>query len=222
MNLDARSLRPYVPLLMLVATIGLGWIVFVRPLVAEHATAATRIEALRQREMLLIRESSTSAFAPRATTYADPATVFERQVAAEDASPALLEHLARLASAARARNLLIETVETGAGGSVPPQTAALRDPRFALFDLPVSHVPIRLAFDTDFASVGRFLWAFRDLPTTAEIRALSIGLPAVASGEEAPAARTGVLRVSLTLHAYSRSAPSAIQASSRRASAVTR
>ena len=73
--------------------------------------------------------------------------------------------------------------------------------------MPVSHVPIRVAFDTDYASVGRFLWAFRDLPTTVEIRALSLGLRARVSNEDASAARADVLRVSLTLHAYSRSVP---------------
>ena len=163
--------------------------------------------------MVLRRE--LSAPSPRANG-ADPAAAFERQVASGNASPALLEQLARLASAARARNLLIETVEAAAaGGAVSRQTAsphtAQRDPRFALFDVPVSHVPIRVAFDTDYASVGRFLWAFRDLPTTVEIRALSMGLAPVS--DETPSTPADALRVSLTLHAYSRSVPAVIQAS---------
>jgi hypothetical protein len=223
MNVDPRTLRPYAPLLVLIATVGLGWLVFVRPVVAERARAATQIDGLRQREMVLRRELGAPAFAPSATAgrpsprvaVTDPVAAFERQVAAGDASPALLEQLARLASAARARNLLIETAEAGAvvGRGAPPQVSQ-RDPRFGLFDVPVSHAPIRLAFDTDYASVGRFLWALRDLPTTVEIRALSVGLPPAASDDDAPSTRSDALRMSLTLHAYSRSSPGVIRASS--------
>ena len=76
----------------------------------------------------------------------------------------------------------------------------------------MSHLPIRVAFETDYASVGRFLWAFRDLPTTVEIRALTIGVPTV-EGDKGRSTRTDALRVSLTLHAYSRSVPAVVQAS---------
>jgi hypothetical protein len=197
-----------VPLLVLIATVGLGWMVFVRPLSADRARAATEVESLRQRETALRRE--LSAPFPRATG-GDPGATFERRVASGNASPALLEQLARLASAARARNLLIETVEAAStGGGASPQTAQ-RDPRFALFDVPVSHVPIRVAFDADYAGVGRFLWGFRDLPTTVEIRALSVGL--APASDEAPSTPTDVLRVSLTLNAYSRPVPAVIHAS---------
>ena len=210
MSLDRRTLRPYIPLAVLVATVGLGWIVLIRPLSADRTRASAQIESLRQREMALRRELSDPS--PRAAG-TDPEAAFERQVAAGDASPALLEQLARLASQARARNLLIETVEGSAatGGS---QAVSQRDPRFALFDVPVSHVPIRVVFDTDYASLGRFLWAFRDLPTTVEIRALSVAQPPAESGDDAPSTRADVLRASLTLQAYSRPVPAVIQASS--------
>ena len=188
MNLDARTLRPYAPLLVLIATIGLGWLVFVRPVSVDRAPRRhTARRVCVSARWCCAARSSAPAFAPRRASM--PAIrcgdAFERQVAAGDASPALLEQLARLASAARARNLLIETVEAGGDGrSRSAGTASQRDPRFALFDVPVSHVPIRLAFDTDYASVGRFLWAFRDLPTTVEIRALSMGLPPADAGDE--------------------------------------
>jgi len=210
MNVDRRALRPFVPLIVLVATVALGWIVFVRPLSADRTQSGAQIEQLRQREMALRRELSDPS--PRASG-TDPEASFERHVAAGNASPELLERLARLASEARARNLLIETVEGSTTVAGTPAQVQQRDPRFALFDAPVSHVPIRVVFDTDYASLGRFLWAFRDLPTTVEIRALSVGLPPADPGDEAPRTRPDVLRVSLTLHAYSRQIPAVVRAS---------
>jgi hypothetical protein len=210
MSLDAKTLRTYAPLLILVVTVGLGWMVFVRPVSADRARADVQLTSLRQREMTLRRELSDPS--PRASG-ADPAASFEQHVAAGNASPALLEQVARLASAARARNLLIETVEgTATTPGAPPQ-APQHDPRFALFDVPVSHVPIRVAFDSDYASLGGFLWAFRDLPTTVEIRALSIGVPPAEPGDVSSDSRPDGLRASLTLHAYSRQVRAVVRAS---------
>lgn len=213
MSLDRRTLQPYAPLIVLTVTVSFGWIVFVRPVTADQARAGAQLNSLRQRETVLRRELSDPS--PRGNA-AHPAASFEQRVAEGDASPALLEQLARLASMASARNLLIETVEgaAAASGGSPPQ-ALQRDPRFALFDVPVTLEPIRVAFDSDYAGIGRFLWAFRDLPTTVEIRALSVGLVPAERGDEAPAARSDVLRVSLTLHAYSRQTPAVIQTSNR-------
>jgi hypothetical protein len=204
MNLDRRTLLPFAPVAILLVTIGLGWMVFVRPLSVDRARANAQLESLRQRELALRHE--LSAPAPHAVAE-DPVAAFERRVSAGDASAALLEQLARLASAARARNLLIETAEGTAASPTSPQ----RDPRFALFDVPVSHVPIRIAFDADYASLGRFLWAFRDLPTTAEIRSLTVGMPPADPGDEEP--RRDGLRVSLMLHAYARQVRAVIQTS---------
>jgi hypothetical protein len=217
MALDARALRAYAPVIVLVVTIAAGWMVFIRPISADESRASTQLASLRQREIALRGEVGRSS--PRGIDV-DPAATFERQVAAGDAAPALLEHLARLASDARARNLLIETVEPGqtamstsqAGPAQAGRDSAQRDPRFALFDVPVSHVPIRIAFDTDYASLGRYLWAFRNLPTTVEIRAVTVGLPPADADDEDNGTRADILRASLTLHAYSRSA-AVVQAS---------
>jgi hypothetical protein len=211
MSVDARRLRRYAPLLVLLVTISAGWMLVIRPVSAEQGRAASLLQSLRQREMALRRETGEPA--PRGVDL-DPATMFERQVATGNVSPSVLEQLAHLAAAARARNLLIETVEPGAAVINPPSRALQRDPRFALFDTPVTHVPIRVAFDTDYASLGRFFWAFRNLPTTVEIRGVSIGLPPRDSGDEAGSVRTDILRASLTLHAYSRSAPEVMPAAS--------
>jgi hypothetical protein len=209
MTVDTRALRAYAPLVVLLVTVGAGWIAFIRPMSVEQSRAASQLASLRQRELVLHRELNEPS--PRGVDV-DPAATFERLVASGNASPALVEHLARLASSARARNLLIETVEAAPATANVPTAALQRDPRFALFDTPVSHVPIRVAFDTDYASVARFLWAFRNLPTTVEIRALSIGLPPPNSDEVAGMSGH-LLHVSLTLHAYSRVAAAVIQAS---------
>jgi hypothetical protein len=216
MNIDARALRPYAPLLVLLLTVGAGWMAFVRPRSVDEQRAASQLAGLRQREIALRREISGPP--PRGVD-GDPAAAFERALASGNASPALVEQLARLAAAARARNLLIETVEAGpATANARAQAesgggALQRDPRLALFDVPVTRAPIRVAFDTDYASLGRFLWAFRNLPTVIEVRAVSIGVIPPDPGDEAGAQRTDILRVSLNLHAYSRSASSVALAS---------
>jgi hypothetical protein len=210
MALDARALRAYAPVIVLVVTVAAGWMVFIRPISADESRASGQLANLRQREVALRGEVGRSS--PRGIDV-DPVVTFERQVAAGDAAPTLLEHLARLASDARARNLLIETVEPGQASPARAGHYDQRDPRFALFDVPVSHVPIRIAFDTDYTSFGRYLWAFRNLPTTVEIRALTVALPPADSGDEDNGTRADILRASLTLHAYSRSAPAVVQAS---------
>jgi hypothetical protein len=212
LSLDVRTVRAYAPLVVFVATIAAGWMVVVRPIASEQSRASGQLETLRQREWALRGEVGKPS--PRGIDI-DPAVTFERQLATGDVAPALLEQLARLASAARARNLLIETVEAGqtSAPKAGRDDAAQRDPRFALFDIPVSHVAIRVAFDTDYASLGRFLWAFRNLPTTVEIRALTVGLPPAESEDEDSRSGADVLRASLTLHAYSRTTSTALHAS---------
>jgi hypothetical protein len=211
LSVNARTLRAYAPLIVFVVTIAAGWMVFIRPISADQSRASGQLASLRQREIALRGEVGNPS--PRGVDV-DPAVTFERQVAAGDAAPALLEQLANLASSARARHLLIETVEPGQGrpAEAGRDGSVQRDPRFALFDVPVSHVPIRVAFDTDYSSLGRFLWTFRNLPTTVEIRALTVGLPP-AEPEDESGTRDDILRASLTLHAYSRPAPAVVQTS---------
>jgi len=215
LSIDARTLRAYAPFVVFVVTIAAGWMMFIRPITTEQSRASGQLATLRHREMALRGEVGTSSLHGIDT---DPVLMFERQVASRDEAPALLERLARLASDARARNLLIETVEPGqaspAGSTATGRDdASQRDPRFALFDVPVSHAAIRVAFDTDYASLGRFLWAFRNLPTTVEIRTLTVGLPPAKSEDEDRGVRPDILRASFTLHAYSRTAPAAVHAS---------
>ena len=218
MNVDTRALRPYAPLVVLIITIAVGWLAVIRPVSADRQGTRSKLASLRQREIALQRELSGQ---PPLGVDRDPEAAFERQLSSAPASPALLEQLARLAEDARARNLLIETVEGGPAAINAPASPAeagrygalQRDPRLALFDVPVSHAPIRVAFDTDYGSLGRFLWAFRNLPTVVEIRGLQIGLPTPKPGGDASVPRTDVLHVSLTLHAYARSAPPLVLAS---------
>jgi hypothetical protein len=218
MSVDVRVLRRYAPALVLLGTIGAGWMIFVRPVSAEQGRAASQLQSLRQREMALRRETGEPA--PPGVDL-DPTMMFERQVAAGNVSPAVLEQLAHLAATARARSLLIETVESGpATINAPPRpgpaeaghVALQRDPRFSLFETPVTHVPIRMVFDTAYPSLGRFFWTFRNLPTAVEIRTVSIGLPPRTSDDEAGGVRTDVVRASLMLHAYSRSGSEVDQA----------
>jgi hypothetical protein len=169
---------------------------------------ARRLADLRQREDAL-RETVSGPSLPALTT--DPVTLFDRRVAVDAPTAAVVERLARLASDVRARDLFIETVEgaTPSGAVVAPLAGTYGpDPRFALFERQVAYTTIRMSFDADYAGVGRFLWSVRDLPTIVEIRALNLQ-PRMPGAGDGGSGRDGTVRASLTLFAYSRSASTA-------------
>ena len=203
MSVDVIRLRRFVPLAVFVATVGLGWLVLVRPLSAEYTQGEGRLAGLQQREAAL-RAMVTEPPAPAVID--DPVAAFERRIPSDDPTAVIVERLARLAGDSRARDLFIETVEgtTATGSVAPPLPETYRpDPRFALFDLQLVYTTIKMSFETDYAALGRFFWNLRDLPSVVEIRAFNVQPRLPASGE-ALHAPDGALRVSLTLYAYSR------------------
>jgi len=206
MNVDMARLRRFAPVAAFLMTVSLGWMVVVRPVSAERARTDDRLGALQQREAAL--QAMVTEPSPPAVTI-DPVAAFERRVAADDPTAAMVERLARLAWDTRARDLFIETVDgrTARGAGAPPLPDTYRpDPRVALFDLPLSHTSIRMSFETDYASLGRFLWDLRDLPTVVEIRTLNVQ-PRLASSGDEPPQRGGVVRASMMFYAYSRLVP---------------
>ena len=206
MNVDMARLRRFAPVAAFLMTVSLGWMVVVRPVSAERARTEDRLGALQQREAAL--HAMVTEPSPPAVTI-DPVAAFERRVAVDDPTAAIVERLARLAWDTRARDLFIETVDgrTATGAGAPPLPDAYRpDPRVALFDLPLSHTSIRMSFETDYASLGRLLWDLRDLPTVVEIRTLNVQPRLASSGDEHPQ-RDGMVRASMTFYAYSRLVP---------------
>ena len=210
MNVHAAQLRRYLPLLIPPAILLGGWLFLVRPLTSVNARAAREIEGLRGRAQSM---QAVLAAPPPTAPARDAVAAFERVVAAADATAALLEQLARLASRLPAANLLIETgarVPVAAAQDGPQVTGAPAiDPRFALFDAPLAYSPIEMAFDADYAAVGTFLWDLRDLATTVEIRKLAVKpLPRAAGAAD------GRVHVTITFFAYARVAqPNVVAAS---------
>lgn len=176
------------PLLVAGAIIAGGWVFLLRPLSQRFADAEARIDALGQQEAawtarLDEAEVTTPAVGPGLGDL----------VAAGDPTVALIERLARLASEARLRELVIETVEG------PDTGEAASNPRLALFDEPITDTTLRTEFEGDYADVGQFLWSLRDLPTVVSIDALRLR-PIVPP----PAVPSGRVRASVTLRAYHR------------------
>ena len=211
MNLDPR-IREYAPFAIPVVILVAGWLLLVRPTAADTARAGRELEALRARERGV---RAMLAEPPAPAVVGDAAAAFVRQVAAGDATAALLEQLARLASRVPVGNLLIETgprvALTGADAGPQVTGGPGTDPRFALFETPLAYSPIEMSFDADYAALGEFLWNVRDLATTVEIRRVSVKpLPRVAG---APA--DGRVHVAVTLFAYARAAaaPGVVQTS---------
>jgi hypothetical protein len=168
--------------------------------------SAREVTTLRQQLTQL--RASVSGPAPQPAA-GNPVASFERAVAAGDASSAVLEQLAGLASGARATNLLIETGErvvlngsTAGPTASGPQSGsgAQPDPRFALFNMPLTYSPVSMSFDAEFAGVGALLWQMRDMATTIEIRNVDIKPISVDVRK---------VHVMLALFAYARPRPAA-------------
>jgi hypothetical protein len=196
------SVRDYSPYLAPFVIVALGWALLIRPASAENARIARELVELRDR-IAALRSQQLGPAVPGEDAV-DPVAAFERHVAAGDASGRLLEELSRVA---RASGVGIETLETGAQSDVRPRSgpavadAAMPDPRVALFETSLSYTPVTLTAEADYRSLGEFFWRFRDMTTLTEIRTLEVATSAAPRGD--PGAG-GVLRVTLTLFAYSR------------------
>ncbi len=206
MRFDVERVRRFAPAVVAVVIVAAGWMLLVAPAMSRSSRSAREVTTLRQQLTQL--RASVSGPAPQPAA-GNPVTSFERAVAAGDASSAVLEQLAGLASGARATNLLIETGErvvisgsTGPTASPAPQAGSgvEPDPRFALFNTPLMYSPVSMSFDAEFGSVGALLWQMRDMATTIEIRKVEI--------KPIPAEKRKV-HVTLSLFAYARPRPAA-------------
>ena len=200
MSPDLTRLRALLPMIVFVATVGLGWFLLGGPMASDSARIADRLAVLRQREAALqavVKEQ------PPPTTAPNPVAAFDARMSADDPTAAIVERLARLASAVRARALFIETIEgaTPAGRNGAPVAGSSQpDPRLALFDRHLTSTTIRMSFETPYAGLGQFLWTLRDLSSIVEVRTLNVQ-PATASNR---AQSQATVRASMTLFAYSR------------------
>ena len=220
MTVDTERLKQWLPLAPPLVILAAGWLLLIAPASADSARTGRDLDALRQRAAQV--RATLSEPAPQAPA-GDPIAAFQRQVAASDATAALLEELARLASASRVNNLLIETgerVAVAADATAPRVAGAAQvDPRIQLFATPLAYSPVTMSFDADYAAIGNLLWRLRDLATIVEVRSLEIRSgtqPATGGPVAADAAVTaddGAIHAALTLFAYSRqAAPPAVAA----------
>jgi hypothetical protein len=196
--MDMMRLRRVAPLLVpTMLAIG-GWVLLVRPAAAERERIIGRMADAQLRIAQI--QAAINEPMPRMTS-ADPAAVFARRMASGDATSAVLEQLARLASAELAGDLTIETgerVDVAVTSGGPRVDEAPLDPRFALFDTPLAYSPLTMSFEAEYRHVGQFLWNLRDLATLVEVRRLEI--------KPQPERVRPTLHVSLTLLAYAKPA----------------
>jgi hypothetical protein len=203
-KIDSARLQPYAPILALLVIVALGWALLVRPTMTKNARAASDLEGLRQR---LATARTHTGGAPMTQPVGDPVEAFERQVTVSDAGGRVMEELSRLASQSRVQVDTIESAqeETAAFGGGPSVAGGSRpDPRLALFGAPLMFSPVTLTAESDYRGLGEFLWLLRDLGALIEIRNLEINVPgAEGAGATDP---PGLLRVTLTLFVYARTA----------------
>jgi len=193
-NLDTGRLKRVAPLALPLAVAVLGWLLLIRPAMVERSELARQLSGLQQR---LADARRSLAEPPPADVVVDARASFERRVASRDASARVFERLARVANEAEVSNLAIETGERAVvtGGAGPQPMAAAADPRLAWFEVPLTYLPITMAFDATYAGAGQLLWQLRDLPTVIDIRTLE--LTPVTGGD-------GQVHVTLSLFAFAR------------------
>ena len=208
-SLDLAKLRAFAPVAVPLVIIAAAWIVLLGPAASANARAWRDLDAARQQ--LIAARRAASGPVP-STVDDDPAAAFARTLAERDATPQLLEQLARRAAGVRAEALSIETGQGAAVASASgPQVAnqPQPDPRFALFDLPLAYSPLTMSLDAEYPQVGAFLWNLRDLATVVDIRSLEL--------RPSPQRTRPMEHVTLTMFAFARQAsiPAVVQASAR-------
>lgn len=219
MTIDPMRLRQYLPLAAPIVVVAAGWLLLIAPATSDSARAARDLDTLRQRAAQA-RAALSQPSAPPPP--GDPVAAFQAHVAVGDATAALLEELARLASSVQVRNLLIETgdrVQVARADGPRVSGAAEPDPRTRLFDVPLAYSPVTMAFDGDYAALGTFLWQLRDLATTVEIRNLEVRPRVITpNGQDSTAAISddGSIHVAMTMFVYSRDAAGHVPATPQR------
>jgi hypothetical protein len=198
MALETPRLRRLAPFLVPVAILIAGWALLVRPAAAERTRIVGRLAEARARAAAIQAEVSESIPPP---SPGNALGAFQQTLASGDATAAVIEQLARLASSQLAGELMIETgphatVEAPSNG--PQAVQAAVDARLHLFEIPLTYSPITMAFETEYPQVGQFLWGLRDLATIVEIRKVEI--------TPQPERVRPMLHVSLTLFAFARAA----------------
>jgi hypothetical protein len=208
-DVDLAKLRPLAPVVAPVVILAAAWFLLLGPAIARNSRTARDLDAARQR--LLMARRAVSGPVPPAVA-GDPAALFVRTLAARDATPQLLEQLARRAADATAEGLTIETGEPATVAAASgPQVAnqPQPDPRLALFDVSLAYSPITMSFDAEYPQIGSFLWNLRDLATVIDVRSFEL--------RPVPQRTRRLEHVTLTLFAFARQAsnPVVVQASAR-------
>jgi hypothetical protein len=204
LDLDLTRLRAAAPMFAPMAIALVGWIALVAPVSSRNVGDARDLDLLRQR---LAAARATLHEPIGAAPKGDAVDAFRRAMSAGDATPALLEQLARRASEALAGDLRIETgdrVSLSGGSAAGPQVANLPqpDPRLALFETPLTLSPITMSFDAAYPDLGAFLWSLRGLATVVEIRSLEL--------KPSPPSEQVTEHVTMTLFAYARPAEASV------------
>lgn len=201
MQLELDRLKRFVPVVVPLAVLAVGYFGLVQPRFARARAAAADVRALEPRLAQARVMAQAAPVDPRKPGGPD----VELRVPTVDRIPDLLERLARLGmtrtDAGEIRNLLIETgdrllLSTPTADARPSVAGAaeLPDPRFALFGAALAYTPVTVSFEASYARLGRFLWDLRELPTTIEIRSLAITRPGA----------DGFVQVTLVVFAYQR------------------
>jgi hypothetical protein len=186
------AIERLLPFLLFAAIVAIGFLWLIQPRLGAYLRTRTDVATLAGRVTTLQHSADRARGLPPAdmqTSMRD----FERQMSREDkvadVAAALAKAVLDRAPPDTLRGFAIETGNriqqaSGAGGWSSPRVASATtddesDPRASLFGATVSYTPLRITFESTFEAIATFLWKVRDLPTTVEVRSVTLtrGLP---------------------------------------------
>ena len=180
----SEALERLLPFLTFAAVVTAGWFWFVQPRLAIYLRAHTDAAALEERVRTLQQASSRTRAVPPVDLDLTQRE-FEARVLSEDRVADVAAAIAQaVLASAPPDGLRAFVIDAGDRVSASRGDRAEgggdgADPRMALFPYAISYTPLRVSFESGFETAGDLLWRLRDLPTTVEVRAVTLerGLP---------------------------------------------
>jgi hypothetical protein len=187
------AIERLLPFIIVVVIVTFAFFWFIQAPLNAYIRTRTDTNALRTRlkteQERVARASGTPPVDIQATLVA-----FEKQMSPDEKVSDVTALLARAALDSapgdKLRSLVIETSDRikpendGGGGARAEavsagKVASVPDPRLALFPYKVVYTPVRVAFSSTFEGIANFMWRVRDLPTTVEVKSVTLtrGLP---------------------------------------------
>jgi len=182
------AVERWLPVAVALVIVVLGYVWILQPRVADYMRSRTETQTLQTRVQVL-QDAVARGRGGEAPDESAALKQFEARVSPDDRTADVVQALTKAlldsATDGKLRSLVVNTGEdaVSAAGGAPRVVFSggneSIDPRWSLFPYALTHTPVMVSFEASYATIARFLWRVRDLPTAVEVRQLELtrGLP---------------------------------------------